>query len=191
MRLKTRKSISGRAGFSLGEVLVAVAIVAVAAAVTIPVVFNKMRSSQEAALSQTFVGLSQGIAEFKRATTRYPELLQYLTEKPLDTDDDICNNDLGVTNVSFWRGPYASRTITASGLLVGEYTVSNTLRFGNAASGLDTLYIDVPSVEAAVVNDIESQFDAGAASGTAGTIQYTAPVSGVSTLSYLILINSC
>lgn len=191
MRLKTRTHISGRAGFSLGEVLIAVAIVAVVSAVTIPIVFNKMRSSQEAALSQTFVGLSQGIAEFKRATTRYPELLQYLTEKPLDTDDDICNNNLGATNVSFWRGPYASRSITSSGLLVGEYTVSNTLRFGNAASGLDTLYIDVPSVETAVVNDIESQFDAGAASGTTGTIQYTAPVNGLSTLSYLILINSC
>ena len=185
MRMRAHKR-----GFSLGEVLIAVAIIAVLAAVTVPVVFNKTRSSQVAALSQTMVGLSQGIAEFKRATTRYPKLLSSLTTQPLATDLDICSNQLLAANVAFWRGPYASRAITTSGVLVGDYTISNTLRYASTA-GIDSMFIDVPSVETAVVNDLESQFDAGAASGTTGTIQYTAPVSGYSTLSYFIPINSC
>src|SRR5215213_8037641 len=99
-------------GFSLAEILVGIAITAVIAAMVLPVVFSRIRTSQGAALMQSYAGLSQGIAEFKRATTRYPLLLSSLTAQPAATDDDICGNDLTATNVALWRGPYASRQIT-------------------------------------------------------------------------------
>src|SRR6185503_19621630 len=117
-----------RGAFTLAEVLIALAIMAVAGAMVIPVVFSKIRASQVSALSQTYAGLSQGIAEFKRATTRYPLLLSSLSAAPIATDDDICGNDLTAANVALWRGPYATRQITTSGVLVGEYTIQNTLR---------------------------------------------------------------
>ena len=186
-----------RRGFTLAEVLVALAILAIVGAFVIPVVFSQIRASQVAALSQTYAGLSQGIAEFKRATTRYPLLLSSLTAAPAATDDDICGNDLGATNATLWRGPYATRQITTSGVLVGEYTIRNTLR--RVAGTPVFLMIDAAAVSADVVTDLESQLDAGTADGATGTIRYTAAAvgtlgaapSGTYNLSYAIPINSC
>src|SRR5258708_17566559 len=92
----------------------------------VPGVLSKLRVSQASAMSQTFVGLSQGIAEFKRATTRYPLLLASLTAQPIATDADICGNAMTAVNVALWRGPYASRTISASGLQIGGGPIQNT-----------------------------------------------------------------
>jgi prepilin-type N-terminal cleavage/methylation domain-containing protein len=186
-----------RRAFTLAEVLVALAIVAIVGALVIPVVFSQIRASQVSALSQTYAGLSQGIAEFKRATTRYPLLLSSLTAAPGATDDDICGNDLTAANVTLWRGPYASRQITTSGILVGEYTIRNTLR--RVAGTPVLLMIDAAAVSTEVVSDLESQLDAGTADGTTGTIRYTtaavgtlgAAPSGTYNLSYAIPINSC
>jgi prepilin-type N-terminal cleavage/methylation domain-containing protein len=183
--------------FTLAEVLVALGIMAIAGAMVIPVVFSKIRASQVAALSQTFAGLSQGIAEFKRATTRYPLLLSSLSAAPVATDDDICGNDLTASNVALWRGPYASRQITTNGVLVGEYTIQNSLR--RVAGTPVLLMIDAGAVATDVVDDLESQLDAGSASGGTGTIRYTAAAvgalgaspSGTYNVSYAIPINSC
>jgi prepilin-type N-terminal cleavage/methylation domain-containing protein len=198
MLLTSRRSVSrGRRAFTLAEILIAVAIMAIAGAMVIPVVFSKIRASQVAALSQTYAGLSQGIAEFKRATTRYPLLLSSLSATPAATDDDICGNDLTATNVALWRGPYASRQITTSGVLVGEYTIQNSLR--RVAGTPVFLMIDAGAVSTDVVDDLESQLDAGSADGTTGTIRYTtaavgalgAAPSGTYNVSYAIPINSC
>ena len=195
-RMMKRRSRARRA-FTLGEVLVALAISAVVAAMVIPVVFSKFRTSQVSALSQTFVGLSQGIAEFKRATTRYPLLLSSLSAAPAATDDDICGNDLTAANVAVWRGPYTSRVVTTTGVPVGDYTVSNTLR--RVAGTPIFIMIDVGSVSTQIVDDLETMFDSGTADGTTGTIRYTtsavgslgAAAAGTYNLSYAIPINSC
>lgn len=186
-----------RRGFTLAEILIALAIMAIAGAIVIPVVFSQIRASQVAALSQTYAGLSQAVAEFKRATTRYPLLLSSLSAAPAATDDDICGNDLTAANVALWRGPYATRQITASGILVGEYTIRNTLR--RVAGTPVLLMIDAGGVSTDVVADLEGQLDAGAADGATGTIRYTsaavgslgAAPSGTYNLSYAIPINSC
>ena len=186
-----------RSGFSLAEVLVAVAIIAVVTATVIPVVFSKIRASQASAFSQTFVGLSQGLAEFKRATTRYPALLSYLSTQPAATDNDICGNDILAANVALWRGPYASRIVTTGGIVVGDYTIENTLR--RVAGTPILLLIDAGAVKTEVVDDLEDQLDSGANDGTTGTIRYVttavgslpAAPAGTYNLSYAIPINSC
>src|SRR2546430_1742179 len=91
-----------RGGFSLTEILVALTIAAIVAAMVYPVLATKLRGSQSAAVSQTFAGLAQGIAEFKRATSRYPSSLSMLTTQPAATDPDICNNAISATNVALW-----------------------------------------------------------------------------------------
>lgn len=195
--IRRHASRQGRRGFTLAEVLIALAIMAIAGAMVIPVVFSQIRASQVAALSQTYAGLSQGIGEFKRATTRYPLLLSSLSAAPTATDDDICGNDLTAANVALWRGPYATRQITASGILVGEYTIRSTLR--RVAGTPVLLMIDAGAVSTDVVTDLESQLDAGAADGTTGTIRYTssavgglgAAPAGTYNVSYAIPINSC
>src|SRR6266536_3218724 len=84
-------------GFTMMEVIVALTIVALLTAVLLPSLTGKLRDSRTTAISQTFLGLSQGIAEFKRATTRYPSSLTLLTNAPTASNTDICGNALSST----------------------------------------------------------------------------------------------
>src|SRR5579885_1937912 len=68
-----------RSAFTLFEVLVSVALVAVLGAVIYPTVMSRVRSSVSSSLMQTLVSLSQSIAEYKRAVTHYPGSLLLLT----------------------------------------------------------------------------------------------------------------
>ena len=194
----------GRRGFSLGEIVVALAIIAIMAAMIYPTIASNLKDSRSTALSQTFAGLSSGIAEYKRATTRYPGSLLLLTTAPVAADLDICGNATTATLVALWRGPYASRLITTDGLAIGDATMPTGLRRVTAGTNI-FLMIDAPAVETDVADALESLYDAGTASATTGTIRSTtasiaatttsaliaAAPSGTTNVSYAIPINSC
>lgn len=191
-------------GFTMMEVIVTLAIMAVLTAVLLPALNNKLRDSRTTALSSTYLGLSQGIAEFKRATTRYPGSLLYLTTPPVAANLDICGNALSSTAVSLWRGPYSSRVITSNGISMGDAVIPTGLRRVTAGSST-FLLIDAANVEIPTVTDLESQLDGSPSDLTAGTIRATsssiaatatsalinAPDAGSYNVSYAIPINSC
>jgi prepilin-type N-terminal cleavage/methylation domain-containing protein len=185
-----------RRGFTLGEVLIALTIMTVASAIVVPMMFSRIQAAKVKAFADTFSSLSQGIAQFKAATTKYPLLLSSLSSPPATTDDDICAADL-LTNAALWRGPYTSRPVRSTGLIIGDYTILNQMR---RVVGTPTLlFMDVGSVPTSVVDDLEELIDAGAADGATGTIWYTnsavgsllAAASGTYNLSYAIPINGC
>jgi type IV pilus assembly protein PilE len=198
-------------GFSLLEILVAIAIMAVMAAVVYPAVSSKLRDSRTAVAAQTLLGLSQAIAEEKRATTMYPGNLQLLTTVPsAGSSYNICGalastNVYSSTQAGLWRGPYISRDILSTGVVIGDATINAGLR--RVVSGSSTwLVMDVPAVEQKIAEDLDTQFDGGgASSSTTGTIQWsTSSITGTTTssavsstaspltnLSYYMPINSC
>lgn len=193
-----------RRAFTLAEVLISLAIMSIVAAVVYPTVMSRVRSSVSSSLMQTLVGLSQGIAEYKRAVTHYPGSLLLLTTAPVSTDLDICGNETGSTAVALYRGPYASRVILSTGIPMGDGAIMPGLR--RVTSGTSTyLLIDVANVPQQVADDLELQLDGTSTDATAGTIRYTssaiaatttsaaiaAAESGNTNLSFAIPINSC
>lgn len=191
-------------GFSLAEIVVALLIIAIMGAMIYPTIANNLRDSRSTALSQTFSGLSQGIAEYKRATTRYPGSLLLLTTAPVATDPDICGNNTSATLAALWRGPYASRLITTDGLAIGDAVIPTGLRRVIIGSNI-FLMIDAPAVEMDVADALEALYDAGTANTTTGTIRsqissiaatptsalIPAAPTGTTNVSYAIPINSC
>jgi prepilin-type N-terminal cleavage/methylation domain-containing protein len=167
-----------RRAFSLGELLVALAIVAILSAMTLPMVFSKIEAAQEKALADTFSSLSQSIAQFRSQVGTYPLLLSSLTTAPASGDNNLCAATYGATKVALWRGPYTSRTVTTNGILVGDYTIQNQMRRVTSTTP-NTMQIDVGSVPTSIVDDLEERIDAGTASGTTGTIQFTTAAVGV------------
>jgi prepilin-type N-terminal cleavage/methylation domain-containing protein len=193
-----------RRGFSLAEIVVALVIIAIMAAVIYPTVASNMRDSRSTALAQTFSGLSQGIAEYKRAITRYPGSLLLLTTAPVAADPDICGNNTTATLAALWRGPYASRLITTDGLSIGDATMPTGLRRVQVGSNF-FLMIDAPAVETEVADALEALYDAGTPNAGTGTIRsqtggialtptsaaIAAAPTGTINVSYAIPINSC
>jgi prepilin-type N-terminal cleavage/methylation domain-containing protein len=178
--------------FTLVEVLVALAIVALLTAVLLPALSRKLVDARTTALSQTFLGLSQGIAEFKRATTRYPSTLVYLSTQPVAANTDICGNSLSTTPVSLWRGPYSSRDISANGIQMSDAVVQSSL--GKVLSGTSPIFILINAygVESGTVVDLESSLDGGTSDANSGTIRWVSgSTTSVFNVSYAIPVNSC
>jgi prepilin-type N-terminal cleavage/methylation domain-containing protein len=102
-----------RAGFTLPEVLVTVAIVAILAAVVVPTVTNQIGKGDDSNLTSNVASLRTGITAFVSDVRKFPGRLQHLLVQPILTDDDITGGDYGALAVSRWRGPYQTGSLNA------------------------------------------------------------------------------
>ena len=180
--------LTRRRAFSLAEILVALALIAVVAAVVYPSVAGQLRSGQSAALGNQLDNLRQAITNYRQNVQRLPNNLAELSTAPLATDLDACGTVLGANN-ALWRGPYINRIIVGN-LPVGDAIILTALTripaTGATTPGL--LQITVAGVSQNNATDLEQEFD-GNADFTGGTIQWTSL--GVDTLKFLIPIRGC
>ena len=180
-----------RRGFTAVEILVALAIVAVLSAIVVPEVVGRVRESRQSALSQTFFGLSQGIAEYKKAVTRYPSRLSLLTVAPGAGATDACGDTLSLANKNNWRGPYVSRQLLATGTRMGDAQISDTL-FRTADPPPTYLYIRATGVDVKIAEGLEAELDGTSVNPTiTGTIRTDPPVAEQVVLNYSIPISGC
>lgn len=175
-------------GFTLAEIMIALLILAILAAVLYPTAAGQLRSGQAAALGNQLDNLRQAISNYRQNVLRFPATLSELTTAPVGTDLDACGTVLG-TNSTLWRGPYLAQVISGS-MPIGDALALNTLT-RIPATGVNTpglLQITVASVDQNLATDLERQFD-GNNNFAAGTIQWT--TNGVDTLKFLIPIRGC
>lgn len=124
------KGRSRRAGFTLPEVLVTVAIVAILAAVVVPAVTNQISKGETGSVASAVTSYSTGVTAFVTDVRRYPQYLSQLTNKIQNTDNDLDNRPYGAASASGWRGPYTSAV---------THTLGDSAPIGLAAYAVDTL----------------------------------------------------
>ena len=166
------------AAFSLAEVLVALAIIAVLGAVLLPALNGKLRESRTSAISQSLNGISLGMAEYKKAMGRYPGQLTMLTTTPTTSQTDICGNTVPSTSTALWRGPYISREFIGGGIPMGDGLIYSGVRrlpttVTSTPPNIVYALIDVGGVELTTASDLDTQLDGGDGA-FAGTIRWTA-----------------
>lgn len=185
---------AARRGFTAIEILVSLAIVAILTAIVVPQLNGRIRESRKSALSQTLFGLSQGVAEYKKAVTRYPYQLSLLTAAPVaGTSKDACGTVLLPINANNWRGPYVSRQLLLTGTSMGDGTISDTLE-RTVGPPPTYLLIKVRGVDVEIAQLLEQELDAPLPADTnpaTGTIRYDTPAAGQVTLSYSLPISGC
>jgi prepilin-type N-terminal cleavage/methylation domain-containing protein len=195
-----------RRAFTLAEVLVAVMIIAVLSAVTIPTMKGRMQAAHAAALAEELTTLQSAIMAFKNNTGYYPGELYFLSFAPTlaqypvgigfggGTYNSCGTNFNGTNNFLMWRGPYVSRNITGDYTVSDNFLVNNVLTRVPASSTPGTreyLEIDVDLVDKVTADILERQFDA-SYDLLNGTIKYTVgPNLTTGTLNYMILIAGC
>jgi prepilin-type N-terminal cleavage/methylation domain-containing protein len=107
------KNRSSRTGFTLPEVLVTVAIVAVLAAIVVPTVTNQIGKGDDTNLQTNAGSVATTITAFVSDVRKFPGRLQHLVTAPVAADLDVTGSAYGAASVARWRGPYQNGSLKA------------------------------------------------------------------------------
>lgn len=189
--------MQNRRAFTLVEVLISVAIVAIMAAMTVPTIVSRINVANANALAKEMIALKDGIQAFKTNVGSYPRYLEYLSviTTPAQTEtycSQITRPPVTIVfttaQINNWHGPYVSRSLptgpTAT-YTVNDFVINNLMTYG---SGL--LSISISNIDASVAPIVEEILDGpvGAVSSTSGTFTYDIPSS---TGTYRISVPTC
>lgn len=160
---------SRRPGFTLPEVLVTVAIVAILAAVVVPTVTNQISKGDDSNLTSNVASLRTGITAFVSDVRKFPSRLQHLLTQPVATDDDVTGGDYGALAVGRWRGPYQTGSLAAAAanatdsVLIGlAYAIDSLSDTSFTAAGNGYVGLTLGGVaNAAAAAHIDSLIDGG------------------------------
>ena len=131
---------SKRSGFTLPEVLVTVAIVAVLAAIVVPTVTNQIGKGDDTNLVTNVADLRTSVTSLVSDVRKFPSRLQDLTTVPLATDLDLSGGQFGATAVAKWKGPYISTSLKARSNTLKTDSIFAALAF-MVDSLADSLYV--------------------------------------------------
>lgn len=187
-------AVNPRRGFTLVEVVIALAIIALISAVVVSQVAGRLRDSRSAALAQTLGTLSDAIMEYRADVRRYPRNLLHLSTAPAYGTTDLCNQNVPASFLGNWRGPYLKSVVTASGVTLQEMTISDALElspagpYTSATNG--AIVILTSDVDSTIARKLETQFDGGADYAT-GAIRYVHLSNGKGELRFAVPVRGC
>jgi prepilin-type N-terminal cleavage/methylation domain-containing protein len=177
-----KKSLSG---FTLAEVLVTLAIIAVMAAVLLPALNQQLAKGDTGKLASDLTSIQTASQAFLSDVHRYPDSVAQLTTGIGATSQDINGTFIPATLLPRWKGPYLGReslNTTGGGLTIAPAFSKVT------SSGTSYLTIGVTGTPALGANDF-SNLEAVLDEGTTGNSSSTGSVrqSGTTTILFLAL----
>lgn len=176
------------AGFTLVEIVVSIALVALlAAAITMQMV-RRTVDGEAAALSRNIDSLSRGVVAFRNDVRRYPGRLSYLPTAPAVGSKDSCGSNIPARFLAYWRGPYVERVISTDGISSGSSTIQDSLH--RVVVSDTVLRIVVEGVDEGVADLVERNFDT-VVDPAAGTIRWTLDADARGTLTYSFPVRGC
>lgn len=182
-----------RAGVTVMEVLVAMAMVAAVGMLIIPAVLRRLDSSQASAIISNLDNLRSAIVSYRDDVGSYPSHLRQLQTKPGTggvPSTDICAATVPAWELTKWNGPYVANPISSAGIDVAGVTLTDAL-VRDVLDG-EYLYIPFTGLASAMADEIDISYD-GAAGRLSGTLWYS-PASCTSTTClarFYIAISGC
>ena len=192
------------AGFSLAEILVALLIVALLAAVVVPTIFGRLAAARSDAIVGELQSLQNGIMLFYRDVGRYPRRLDFLNVLPTPATNaiDACGTQLTSQAQANFRGPYINRVITminpaggitkyllATGDSVESLLTRTTITTPTGGTQ-QVLQILVYGPDQSTAEAIDKSVD-GNIDGSGGIIQYVAIAPYIVKWTIPIRLNAC
>lgn len=161
-------------GFTLPEVLVTVAIVAVLAAIVVPTVTSQLGKGDESRVATSITSIRTGITAFVSDTRKFPGRISDLFNAIGDTDSDLKGVDYGTAAEANWKGPYGAASMTnTDSLPVSIGYFRNTLVDSAFPSGTGYMILTIAGIpDSATAMRLDSLID-GATGGGAGSLRWS------------------
>ena len=168
-----------RRGFTLAEVLVTLAIVAIMAAVLLPALNSQISKGDVGRLASDLTNIQTAAQAFVSDVHRYPANITQLTASAGTTDINGASIPSALT--AKWKGPYLSRDVVTNTGAGG--TIQNTFTISTSGT-ISYLTVQVTNIATADAANIDAILDeGGTSSSTTGSIR----TSGTTTLLFLAL----
>jgi prepilin-type N-terminal cleavage/methylation domain-containing protein len=174
------KRRSKKRGFSLAEILVAVAIMAVVAAVVIPSIGGQLNKGDVARVSGDLTSVQGAIEQFLADVRRYPLSMSHLQTKVVIANSGLTGGVYSASQAARWRGPYMTKDFSVSGIsgfgssMVSLFAICDNTAgtTGTCAAGATQQYltIRIPGLTTLEAAQIDSVMDDG--NLTTGMIQF-------------------
>jgi prepilin-type N-terminal cleavage/methylation domain-containing protein len=173
-------------GFTLAEVLVTIAIIAVVGAIVIPSIGGQLRTGDESRVQQDLTSLRAAAEQFLADVRRYPNSVGQLVVKPAITESGLLGGVYTTSQTTRWRGPYLNKDSVSSLKTGYDLTATTTFGFVNFPSTTQKyLTIDIAAVDTGYARGIDRKMDDGVE--TTGMIQYTIAASSTTAIKFYAL----
>lgn len=201
--VRFRKLASARRGFTLGEVLVSVAIVAVLAAIVLPSVGSQISKGDQGRVSNDLLSMRSAMEQFVSDVRRYPASVGQLVVKPTasvstagplksTTQASPCpatpsfTTEYSAAEVARWRGPYINKD-SAAAVSTGYAATIRTCFDVQTTAGISYETILVPGITQSTALALDAAMDDGVL--TTGSLQWVTGGGGavLDTLKYFAL----
>lgn len=160
-------------GFTLAELLVGMAILALLAAVLVPAVTGQIAKGDVTRAIQDLTSIRTGVTQFVADVRRYPGRLSHLTSQVTTAQRDVNGALYPATLVSRWKGPYVGRDLTTSFTTgFGGATVDSLTRVTMQA-GVFYVTVQIAGITQADFDRMDVEID-GAVSATTGALRWSA-----------------
>nr|MBA3466044.1 prepilin-type N-terminal cleavage/methylation domain-containing protein [Gemmatimonadaceae bacterium] len=168
---------SRRSGFTLAEVLVTLAIIAILAAVLLPALNSQVGKGESGRVVSDLGAIQSAVNGFVADVHRYPRTPAQLTTKPLTTDLDI-NSAAYNTLANKWKGPYLSKVASSTGM-GGSISPSFVSLADGGSNYLTVVLTGIPTAD---FNSLDEILDEGNTGLTTGSLRQ---VPASTTINYL------
>lgn len=189
--LNRRTSGFSRRGFTLAEILIALALIALLAAVLLPTVAGQILKGDAGRVMQDMDAVRGGIEQFLADVHRYPGKYSDLSKQvtALDVDHvDINGAQYTAGLAAKWSGPYVTKDTMSAGIATGfGGTIHNVFVKRPNTNGVDYVTVRIFGITEPDFLRIDEQIDGPSATTTlakeTGLFRFTAGT--VDTVKYL------
>jgi prepilin-type N-terminal cleavage/methylation domain-containing protein len=180
-----------RGGFTILELIIAIAIMSMIAATVTPVLFGAVDRERLDTAEKTLTALATAVSSFRADVERSPASLQHLGHPIAITDGNLCDLPYAA-RYSGWNGSYLQREVPVTGIPIGIGRVQNRfVPHGSPLPHPTTMRIVVTGVTLDDALLLNQRIDADG-SATEGTIQWVATsTAGTVELYYVIPSPRC